>query len=208
MSMAKVAAGRRQAPREKAAAVGPRETAAAPLVPPAVFTPSELSRELSEFEFALLTLMFGFHSWTEMCMAAADVRGLSSMDILVLHAVNHRARSRRQSEICMVLNIDDSHLVAYSLKKLMAAGLVSSLAEGRERRYETTERGEAACIAYRKVREEFLVPNLSWVAGGERVIHETASFLRTMSALYAQAGRFATAATAGQKKSPPLHTKR
>jgi predicted MarR family transcription regulator len=172
------------------------------------FTPSALSMELSEFEFALLTLMFGFQSWAERCMEASDVRGLNSMDILVLHAVNHRARGRRQTEICMVLNVEDTHLVAYALKKLMAAELVSSKAEGRERYFETTARGEAACLAYRKIREDFLVPNLSWVSGGERVIKETASFLRTMSALYAQAGRFATAATAGKQKSPPLHTKR
>ena len=172
------------------------------------FAPSALSRELSEFEFALLTLMFGFQSWTERCMDASDVRGLNSMDILVLHAVNHRARGRRQTEICMVLNVEDTHLVAYALKKLMAAEMVTSVAEGRERYFETTPRGEAACLAYRRVREDFLVPNLSWVAGGEGVIKETASFLRTMSALYAQAGRFATAATAGKQKSPPLHTKR
>lgn len=169
---------------------------------------SALSKDLSEFEFAMFTLMFGFLSWTENCMAAADVRGLHSLDILVLHAVNHRARRRKQTEICMVLNIEDAHLVAYALKKLIAAELVHAIAEGRERYFETTAKGEAACLAYRKVREDFLVPNLSWIAGGEKVIKDTAGLLRTMTALYAQAGRFATAATAGRPKSPPLHTKR
>lgn len=172
------------------------------------FVPNSLSRKLSDFEFALLTLSFGFHAWTEACMAAADVRGLNSLDILVLHAVNHRARGRRQAEICMVLNVEDQHLVAYALKKLAAAELVTVVAEGRERYYETTAKGDAACLAYRRVREEFLVPNLNWIAGGEDVINDTAGLLRTMTALYAQAGRFATAATAGRPKSPPLHTKR
>ena len=167
-----------------------------------------MSRELSDFEFSLITLMYGFQAWTENCMDAADFRGLSSLDILVLHAVNHRARRRRQTEICMVLNIEDPHLVAYSLKKLMAAELVMATHEGRERHFETTARGEAACLAYRKVREEFLVPNLSWIHGGEAMVKDTAGFLRTMTALYAQAGRFATAATAGLPKSPRVHTKR
>lgn len=175
---------------------------------PQAWTPTSLSHKLSEFEFAMLTLMFGFQSWTENCMDAADVRGLHSMDILVLHSVNHRARGRRQAEICMVLNIEDTHLVAYALKKLVAAGLVVSIHEGRERYYETTAAGDAACLAYRKVREDFLIPNLSWIAGGENAINDTAGFLRTMSALYAQAGRFATAATAGRPKSPPMHTKK
>lgn len=179
---------------------------AAPEAP--LFVPSDISKDLSDFEFSLFTLMFGFQSWTENCMSAADVRGLNSLDILVLHAVNHRARGRKQTEICMVLNIEDSHLVAYALKKLVAADLVQSTAEGRERHFETTPKGSEACLGYRRVREEFLVPSLSWIAAGKNVIPETAGFLRTMTALYAQAGRFATAATAGKPKSPPVHTKR
>lgn len=200
------AAGTRAAPA--AATVAAPVAAPPPQAPEAPFEPSALSKKLSEFEFAVFTLMFGFQTWTEMCMAAADVRGLNSMDILVLHAVNHRARGRRQADICMVLNIEDVHLVAYSLKKLVAAGLVVAIAEGRERYYETMPRGDEACLAYRRVREEFLVPNLAWISGGEDVLNETAGFVRTMTALYAQAGRFATAATAGRAKSPPLHTKR
>lgn len=179
---------------------------AAPDAP--LFVPSDISKDLSDFEFSLFTLMFGFQSWTENCMSAADVRGLNSLDILVLHAVNHRARGRKQTEICMVLNIEDSHLVAYALKKLVAADLVQSTAEGRERHFETTAKGSEACLGYRRVREEFLVPSLSWIAAGKNTIPETAGFLRTMTALYAQAGRFATAATAGKPKSPPVHTKR
>jgi len=172
------------------------------------FVPSELSRDLSDFEFALFTLMFGFQTWTENCMDSANVRGLNSLDILVLHAANHRARGRRQTEICMVLNIDDTHLVAYALKKLMAAELVYAIADGRERHFETTAKGEYACLSYRRVREDYLVPNISWVAGSNSIIKEAAGFLRTMTAIYAQAGRFATASTAGKSKSPPVHTKR
>jgi predicted MarR family transcription regulator len=172
------------------------------------FVPSALSQDLSDFEFSLFTLAFGFQTWTETCMAAADFRGLNSLDILVLHAVDHRARGRRQTEICMVLNIEDSHLVAYALKKLMAAELVHAIADGRERHFETTEKGEAACLAYRKVREAFLVPNLSWVARSDSIIRETAGFLKTMTALYSQAGRFATAATAGKQRSVRVRTKR
>ena len=173
-----------------------------------VFAPSEISKDLSNFEFSLLTLMFGFQSWAKVCMDSAGFRGLHPLDILTLHAVNHRARSRRQADICMVLNIEDPHLVAYALKKLMAADLVKVKVTGRERHFETTETGEAACLAYRKVREEFLVPSLSWMAGRANSVNDSAGFLRTMTALYAQAGRFATAATAGQPKAPPLHTKR
>lgn len=171
------------------------------------FVPSQTSRDLSNLEFALIILVFGFPRWVENCMAAADVRGLSALDILVLHTVNHRARGRRLSEICMVLNIDDTHLVAYALKKLVAAGLVRVERKGRERHYETTATGDEACLRYRKVREKFLVPSLSWVSDDKNVIPNVAAFIRTMTALYDQAGRFATADSMGQPKSPPVRTK-
>jgi predicted MarR family transcription regulator len=172
------------------------------------FVPNAASRDLSEFEYALIILTYGFQRWVENCMEAANVRGLNALDILVLHAVNHRARGRRLAEICMVLNIDDTHLVAYALKKLAAAHLVLVTPRGRERHFETTAKGEAACLAYRVVREDFLVPSLAWVAGRHDTVRDTAGFLRTMTALYDQAGRFATAASAGAPKTPPLHTKR
>ncbi len=174
----------------------------------AAFTPSPPSQDLSEFEYGLIILMFGFQRWVQNCMGAANVHGLNALDILVMHTVNHRARGKRLAEICMVLNIDDTHLVTYALKKLAAAGLVLVTPQGRERHYETTPRGEAACLEYRKVRENFLVPSLTWVSGHDGAVTETAAFLRMMTALYDQAGRFATAATASQPRTPPVHTKR
>lgn len=172
------------------------------------FEPSLSSKELSDFEYALIILMFGFQRWVGNCMGAANVHGLNALDTLVLHAVNHRARGKRLADICMVLNIDDTHLVTYALKKLAAAGLVRVTPRGRERHFETTLGGEQACLQYRTVREQFLVPSLAMLKGREDPVAQTAHLLRMMSTLYDQAGRFATAATAGIPKAPPLHTKR
>lgn len=192
-------------------ATRPRRTPPAPApaaAPPDAFVPTGASQDLSSFEFTLITLMFGFQSWVQACMDAAGFRGLSPMDILVLHAVDHRARSRKLADICMVLNIDDTHLVAYALKKLLAAGLVAATVTGRERHFATTPAGEQACLAYRRVREEHLVPSLAWLADRDGGLAESTGRMRTLTALYAQAGRFATAATAGQPRPAPLHTKR
>lgn len=186
----------------------PGEIPRASLAATTPFEPNGASSDLSDFEYALIILTFGFQRWVKHCMEAANVHGLNALDILVLHAVNHRARGRRLTEICMVLNIDDTHLVAYALKKLAAAKFVLVTTKGRERHFETTTAGEAACLAYRMVRENFLVPSLSWVAGRHETVNDNAGFLRTMTALYDQAGRFATAASAGQPKTPPVHTKR
>jgi predicted MarR family transcription regulator len=167
------------------------------------------SLELSELEFAIINLSFGFARWVGTCMAASGTRGLGATDILVLHAVNHRARGRRLTEICMVLNIDDTHLVAYSLKKLVAAGLAWAKRIGRESHYESTASGDEICLSYRRVREEFLVTSVRWLTDGRplSMLPETTLLLRTMTALYDQAGRSATAAASGPPV-PPVRTKR
>jgi len=174
---------------------------------PHPFIASAQSRELSEFEFSLIILMFGFQRWVVNCLEAAQFRGLGALDVLVLHAVNHRARGRRISEICMVLNVDDTHLVTYALKKLVAAELVQVSARGRERHYETTPMGDRACMEYRRVRETFLIPALSWLSGERNVVRDAGAFMRTMTAIYDQAGRFATAEST-EVPQAPLHTKR
>ncbi|WP_342361809.1 winged helix DNA-binding protein [Terrarubrum flagellatum] len=169
---------------------------------------SPASRRLSGFEYQLMTLMFGFQRWVENCMAAADVHGLGALDILVLHAVNHRARGRRLTDICMVLNIDDGYLISYALKKLLAAGLIIAERKGRERHFSTTEEGDRACFAYRGAREAFLVQPFFIGETGQGELDAVAAFLSQMTSTYDQAGRNATVATLDRPKAPPLRTKK
>jgi predicted MarR family transcription regulator len=126
----------------------------------------------------------------------------------VLHSVNHRARGRRLSEISMVLNIDDSHLVAYSLKKLVSAELVRVVKDGRESRYETTRLGDEACDDYRAIRSDFLVRGVKMIANSPAGIENLATLLTTMTGIYDQATRLATANSAAFPKRPPVRTKR
>lgn len=167
-----------------------------------------LAQVLSDYEFAQITFSFGFRRWVEKCMEATGLRGLTALDILVLHAVNLRARRRRLAEISMVLNVDDSHLVAYSLKKLVSANLVHVIRDGRESLYESTDAGDEACARYRAVRRDFLVTGLSNIAEAETKIGRMAQLLPILTALYDQATRFATANTSALPKKPPVRTKR
>jgi predicted MarR family transcription regulator len=77
----------------------------------ATFKPSIASQDLSEFEYGLMTQIFGFQRSVQNCMGAQTCMAWNALDILVMHAVNHRARGKRLAEICMVLIIDDAHLV-------------------------------------------------------------------------------------------------
>ena len=78
---------------------------------------------LSEVEFALTMMVNAYHRWIERCMAASGTEGLGPLDVIVLHSVNHRGRSKTLSDICLVLNVEDTHTVSYALKKLEKAGI-------------------------------------------------------------------------------------
>ena len=83
---------------------------------------SEHSAEMSEFEFGLIVAGNAFHRWVVHCMSAAGLRDLTPLDVLVLHHVTHRARDKRLADICFIMNIEDTHLVNYALKKLQSMG--------------------------------------------------------------------------------------
>ena len=188
---------RKAAPAAAKASVpkpAPRSAPKLPRVARGIVSSSHLvstrSVELSEFEFGLIVAWNAFSRWAMRCMAAAGCPDLTITDVLVLHHINHRARNKKLADICFVLNYEDTHVVAYSLKKLLAAGLVQGEKQGKEVFYRPTAAGEAAAQRYRDVREACLVDNLA--AERNPDIGEMARLLRTMSGLYDQAARAAT----------------
>jgi len=148
------------------------------------------SVELSELEFGLIVAWNAFSRWAVRCMAAAGCPDLTITDVLVLHHICHRARNKKVGDICFVLNVEDTHVVAYSLKKLLAAGLAQGEKVGKEVFYSPTTAGETAVAKYREVREACLIANLDAERNAD--IGESARLLRTMSGLYDQAARAAT----------------
>jgi predicted MarR family transcription regulator len=166
------------------------------------------AQRLSTFEYDLITVMFGFFRWIETCMNASDVIGLNSLDILILHALNRRPRGQRLSEIGVVMNIDDTHLIAYSLKKLMNASLVDARRIGRERIFVTTDKGDTACADYHRVREKFLVREVAKRESDFSKFERAAATLSDLASMYDRAGRTALLATASRPKAPPVRTKR
>ncbi len=151
---------------------------------------SPRSQEASELEFGLIVAWNAFSRWAVRCMAAAGVPDLTITDVLILHHVNHRARNKKLADICFVLNYEDTYVVAYSLKKLVAADLVRTEKLGKEVLYAPTLSGDAVIARYRQVREECLISNLDGEMNSN--IGDVARTLRTMSGLYDQAARAAS----------------
>ncbi|MCY0096045.1 winged helix DNA-binding protein [Hoeflea ulvae] len=146
----------------------------------------------SEFEYGLILAYNGFARWIGRCMVASGYDGLTTLEILVLHHINHRARRKRLADICFLLNIEDTHTVNYALKKLQKAKLIQGDKVGKELFYSTTPEGEVLCDKYREVREQCLVENLKHIETSPDDLRETAAFLRTLSGLYDQAARAAS----------------
>lgn len=151
---------------------------------------SPRSEQASEFEFGLIVGWNAFSRWLVRCMAAAGAPDFTAIDVLLLHHVTHRARNKKLADICFVLNVEDTHIVAYALKKLVAAGWVDAEKNGKEVLYRASDAGAALVERYRAVREQCLIDSLD--ASLNDPLGETARTLRTMSGFYDQAARAAS----------------
>ena len=153
---------------------------------------SEKSPELSEIEFGLIIATHAFNRWMIRCMSAAGIKDMTPVDVMVMHHINHRDSEKRLADICFVLNIEDTHVVSYSVKKLVGMNLVSSTKRGKEVFLKATAEGAALCARYREVRESCLLPGFSGEAEENRRFGEVAQLLRTLSGRYDQAARAAS----------------
>lgn len=149
------------------------------------------SSEMSEFEFGLIVAGNAFHRWVTHCMSAAGLKDLTPLDVLVLHHVTHRARNKRLSDICFIMNVEDTHLINYSLKKLQNLGVVEASKSGKEVTYSSTDTGRGFVQRYREIRESCLIDALNADDSLNRDIGELARLLRVLSGMYDQAARAA-----------------
>jgi predicted MarR family transcription regulator len=146
---------------------------------------------LSEFEFGLILASHAFERWMVRCMDAAGVPNLSALDVLVLHNVNHRGKAKRLADIALVLNVEDTHVVNYAVKKLEGLELVSTGRLGKEKVIAVTPKGEETCLRYREIREKLLVAPLKGGGADPARLSEIAALLRGLSGAYDQAARAA-----------------
>ena len=147
--------------------------------------------EASELEYGLIIAFNAFSRWMVKCMSAAGHPDMTSLEILVLHNVNHRGREKRLSDICFLLNIEDTHTVNYALRKLMKAGMLESEKRGKVVFYRASETGKTLCQAYREIRERCFLDGLSRIDITGDEFRDIAANLRTLSGQYDQASRAA-----------------
>lgn len=193
MAKAKNAATKPRPQSDKSSA---RKTAVRRAIVSSAHLASERLEGLSEFEFALMMTANAFNRWIVRCMTAAGLSDLAALDVMVLHGVNHRERPKRLADLCLVLNVEDTHTVNYGLKKMVRLGLIAGTRRGKEIFYATTPKGRALCLEYRKIREQLLgeafaligQPGLGKPQGD---LSRVAELMRALSGTYDQAARSA-----------------
>lgn len=125
------------------------------------------------------------------CMAAAGIADLSAVEVLVLHSVRHRDKPKKLADLCLVLGIEDTHIVTYAVRKLEQSGLVMSKRVGKEKLISATKAGAQACDRYHAVRERLLVRPVKSTGLPDPTLSELGALLRALSGHYDQAARAA-----------------
>lgn len=146
---------------------------------------------LSEVEFALTMANHAFQRWIVRCTTAAGGPALSPLEVLIVHLVNHRERAKTLADICLVLNIEDTHLANYAIKKLVEHDLVRIGRKGKEKTVAITEKGTALCKRYGEVREALVVQGVRQLGHDPADLSRLAALLRAVSGAYDQAARAA-----------------
>lgn len=149
------------------------------------------SPAMSEVEYGLILASHAFSRWMVRCMAAAGLLGLSPIEILILHSIRHRDREKKLADICLVLDIEDTHIATYAIRKLEKAGLLTTGKAAKEKTVKITAKGAEACAHYAQIRERLLVDSTANARPSEETLSELAALLRFMSGAFNQATRSA-----------------
>lgn len=148
------------------------------------------SSALSEFEFSLNLVATAYSRWISRCSLAAGAN-LSPLEVLIVHSVRHRDRAKRLAEIILVLDIEDTHLATYAIKKLERMGLLHGRREGKEKMIMVTDEGRAFCDRYAELREQLLLGAGTMIGASDDELSTIAAVMRSLSGQYNQAARAA-----------------
>jgi predicted MarR family transcription regulator len=91
----------------------------------------------------------------------------------------------------MMFNVEDTHVVAYAMKKLEGMKLISTGRRGKEKTVKVTKAGAEACRRYREVREALLSSSVKSLGFDEADMSRLAALMRSLSGQYDQAARAA-----------------
>jgi predicted MarR family transcription regulator len=150
------------------------------------------SGSVKELRTRSVGAMHAFQRWIVSAMREAGLKNLSVIEALILDQMRHRARNKRLADICFVLNIEDARVVSYSLRKLVARGIVCVERHRKEYFYSVSAACGQHLLHFEQIHERSVLDALAMLQFHQSALPELAQYLRKMSGLYDQAARAAS----------------
>jgi predicted MarR family transcription regulator len=141
------------------------------------------------FEQSLQVVKNSFEQWVRRCGARSGLAGFASIEIEVLHIIARASDPRKTADICFVMNVEETHIVTYAVKKLVKAGLVKSTRSGKDAFFSITKEGGARVLAFAEVKRALLVDAMEKFTEQETSMEDLAEKMRRLAAIYEQAAR-------------------
>jgi predicted MarR family transcription regulator len=153
---------------------------------------SSVEIDTTEVEFALMRAFEGFGRWQSECLASVSDIAAPGPENALLHIIRMNDRPKSIKDLARLTNRDDIPNIQYSLRKLLANGLVLRTGSGRSGvTYQVTERGRAVTDAYGEVRRRLLIASIENVPGFVDRLADATRTLNLLSGIYAEASRVA-----------------
>jgi predicted MarR family transcription regulator len=149
--------------------------------------------KLTDFEFQLWRVFYGFTRWQEGCERVANQTDLTGSELSLLHIIRMKDRPKTISELTRLLNRSGSTFnINYSIQKLIKHGLIRKLMENKNNKkafsYEITEEGIKNTDAYTTLRQTILI-ELFKKKKKELNLEQFTDVLSELIALYEEADR-------------------
>lgn len=153
---------------------------------------SDAESETAAMEFALMRAFEGFGRWQSECLAAVCDLAATGPENAMLHIIRMNERPKSIKELARLTNRDDVPNIQYSLRKLIAAGLVARQGSGRSGvTYEVTEEGRRVTEDYGDVRRRLLIAAISAQPDLPDRLAEATRVLNQVTAIYEEVARIA-----------------
>jgi predicted MarR family transcription regulator len=152
---------------------------------------NEEETKLTDFEFQLWRVFYGFTRWQEGCERVANQTDLTGSELSLLHIIRMKNRPKTISELTRLLNRSGSAFnINYSIQKLIKHGLIRKLLDENNKKafsYEITEEGIKNTDAYTALRQNILIELLK--KKKELNLEQFTDTLSELIALYEEADR-------------------
>lgn len=152
---------------------------------------SEEEIKITDFEFHLWRVFYGFLRWQEGCENVANQTDLTGSELSILHIIRMNERAKTLNELMRLLNRDDTFNVNYSIRKLIKKGLVKKVSSSETNKktpaYEITKAGIQNINMYIQLRKQVLVDK--FFKKKELNLEKITEILASIIAIYDEADR-------------------